>query len=360
MSVVVPTYKEAANIPTLLERLAAVRETHGLDMEVLIMDDNSRDGSVEEVQKFGAPWVKIVVRTENRGLSPAVTQGLYEATKEVVLVMDADLSHPPEKIPELLHELEGGADFVIGSRYTPGGSTNDDWGFLRWLNSRIATLLARPLTSAHDPMAGFFAMRRARLEGVTLNAIGYKIGLELIVKCNLVRVSEVPIHFLDRVRGESKLTLGEQLRYLQHLRRLYIHKFGGWSELVQFAVVGSSGIIVNLVVLRALVELGVSSNIAVAVAIGVSMISNFFLNRRFTFSHARGESIVMQFLGFTAACALGAVLNYVVTLWVKRAAPSLPLEVAALAGVAAGLILNFLTNRYLVFKRKHYRSQGAA
>ena len=141
------------------------------------------------------------------------------------VVMDADLSHPPEAIPGMIARLDDGADFVIGSRYVSGGTTDSNWGLLRWLNSKVATWLARPLTRAKDPMAGFFALRRTTFERATaLNPIGYKIGLELLVKCRCVRVDEVPIHFADRQHGESKLSFREQLRYLQHLGRLYSHR----------------------------------------------------------------------------------------------------------------------------------------
>src|SRR5207247_2034186 len=172
----------------------------------------------------------LLVRTANRGLSPAVLDGLRAARHDRLVVMDADLSHPPEKIPDLLAALEGGADFVIGSRYVPGGSTDAEWGLFRWLNSKLATLLARPLTSAKPPMAGFFAWRRGTFEaGVDLNPIGYKIGLELIVKCRCRKIAEVPIHFADRKVGQSKLSFREQLRYLQHLRRLFIYQYPNWS-----------------------------------------------------------------------------------------------------------------------------------
>ena len=107
--------------------------------------------------------------------------------------MDADLSHPPEVLPAMLAKLDGGADFVLGSRYVSGGTTSHDWGFLRWLNSRVATLLARPLTSVRDPMSGFFALRRSTFElGKDFNPVGYKIGLELIVKCGCERVRRGP------------------------------------------------------------------------------------------------------------------------------------------------------------------------
>ena len=123
-----------------------MREAHGIPIDLLIVDDNSRDGSVEIVASRSEPWVEILVRTADRGLSAAVLDGMRRARGEVLVCMDADLSHPPDALPRMLAKLEAGADFVIGSRYVDGGSTADDWGFLRWLNSRVATLLARPLT----------------------------------------------------------------------------------------------------------------------------------------------------------------------------------------------------------------------
>src|SRR6202030_703634 len=108
----------------------------------------------------------------------------------------ADLSHPPEKIPEMVALLAGNVDVVVGSRFADGSSTADDWGVLRWLNSRVATLLALPLARLSDPMSGFFAMRRSTfLAGRDFNPIGYKILLELIIKCRCKVVAEIPIHF---------------------------------------------------------------------------------------------------------------------------------------------------------------------
>jgi dolichol-phosphate mannosyltransferase len=229
VSLIVPTYREAENIAALAGRVDAVRRAHDLDLEMLLMDDDSRDGTEAAVADLDCSWLRLVIRRENRGLSPAVIDGFREARHDVFVVMDADLSHPPEKIPELLGALEDGADFVIGSRYTAGGSTDDDWGVLLQVNSTAATLLARPLTRAEDPMSGFFALRRETLEaGAPLNPVGYKIGLELLVKCRCRDVREVPIHFSKRERGESKLSFSEQLRYLIHLGRLYRFRiFGG-------------------------------------------------------------------------------------------------------------------------------------
>ena len=352
VSVIVPTYREAENLPLLLDRLDAVRCGYGLDMEVLIVDDDSRDGTVEAIAGYPRFRPQLVVRTADRGLSQSVCEGLSRAGKDVCVVMDADLSHPPERIPALLQALADGADFALGSRYVAGGSTSEDWGWLRWVNSRAATLLARPFTAARDPMSGFFALRREdyRRAAARLNPIGYKIGLELMVKCGCRRIEEVPIHFDNRRFGKSKLTLREQLRYLQHLRRLAIYKYGTWSQLAQFLVVGGLGAVVNLAVLTALLAAGMAVHPALAAAIGVSMVFNFALNRRFTFSYARHHAMLGQFAGFVGACSLGAIVNYGVATVLISQFPGVVPQFAAAAGIVAGATLNFLLNRYAVFR----------
>lgn len=353
ISIVVPTYKERDSLPHLLERIEALRSLHDLTIEVLLMDDQSNDGSVEFVRDGGFEWARMVVRGGPRGLSAAVLDGIRLARHPVVVVMDADLSHPPEKIPDMILALATGQEFVIGSRYVPGGSTDDEWGFFRWLNSRVATLLSRPLTRASDPMAGFFAFRRSEVEKARyFNPIGYKIGLELIVKCGIENVGEVPIRFTDRRFGQSKLTFKEQLRYLQHLRRLYIYKFAYISSAVQFGVVGLSGVVVNLGILSAVVALGVPEAAGVAAGIAVSVVTNFLLNRRFTFGYARSEPIRRQFLGFVMASAAGAGVNYAVTILVSLRWPGLPIQAAALFGIGAGMVLNYLANQFLIFRRR--------
>src|SRR4029450_4981417 len=152
VSVIVPTFREAGNLPELIQRLEKVRRERSLDLNVIIVDDNSRDGTAELIASLGKPWMRLITRTNERGLSSAVVRGLQEATGDVLVVMDADLSHPPEAIPQLIERLKAGAGFVIGSRYVAGGSTDASWGLFRWLNSKVATVLARPFTSARDPM----------------------------------------------------------------------------------------------------------------------------------------------------------------------------------------------------------------
>ena len=358
VSIVVPTYGEAENLPYLIDRVAELAQARALRLEMIIVDDDSRDGAVAIVGSRPESWVRIVVRTEDRGLSGAVLEGLRRARGDVLVCMDADLSHPPEAVPAMLAKLDEGADFVIGSRYTPGGSTSHDWGFLRWLNSRLATLLARPLTHASDPMAGFFALRRSTFEaGRDFNPIGYKIGLELIVKCRCERVVEIPIHFEDRRFGVSKLTLKQQLLYLKHLRRLYAFKYGAWSQLVQFLVVGGTGTAANLLLLTALLAARTPLRLSVAIAIFGSMCFNFALYRRFSSSAARSSPWPGAFVHFVLASSAGALINYLATILTLGRFPGVPPQLAALVGIAAGAAVNFVASRYRAFKATHVRVQ---
>jgi dolichol-phosphate mannosyltransferase len=163
--------------------------------------------------------------------------------------MDADLQHPPAKLPELLAPLERDeADFVLGSRYVAGGSTAEKWSIYRRLNSGVSTFLARPFAgNVTDPMSGFFALRRATFERAKrLTPLGYKIGLELMCKARVERVKEIPIHFAERTRGESKLTLKQQFKYLEHLSRLYDFTFPRASPVVKFAIVLAASWLVAL------------------------------------------------------------------------------------------------------------------
>jgi len=350
VSIVVPTYKEAENIPHLVERIEKVFEA-GFVVELLIVDDDSRDGTEEVVASLGRPWVRLAVRTSDRGLSQAVVEGLRQARYEYVVVMDADLSHPPEKIPELVTTLIHGADMVFGSRYVAGGEIAEGWSVFRWLNSKVATLLARPFTSIKDPMAGFFALPRERfLQADHLKPVGFKIGLELLVKCQCRDVREVPIRFEERRHGTSKLNLREQLNYVRHIRLLATYRYPHLAALVQFLVVGASGTFVNLTILTLLIGGGVAAQVALGIAILGSMTSNYALNRRFTFSYARSGSFLRQYVGFVAVCAVGAAANYATALWMLARFPGLWPQVAALGGIVVGTGSNYVFSRRFVFK----------
>src|SRR4051812_30013489 len=182
ISLVVPTLNEAANLPALCERVG--RALAGRSYEIRIVDDNSKDNTVEVSAELAKTYPLILMtRTQPKnGLGGAVLHGMEAATGEYLVCMDADLQHPPERLPALLEPLEKGeADFVIGSRYVAGGTTQGEWSLFRQLNSKVATLLARPFAGRTlDPMSGFFALKRSSYENASsLTPLGYKIGLEL-------------------------------------------------------------------------------------------------------------------------------------------------------------------------------------
>jgi len=239
LSIVTPTLWEAQNIPDLAVAISSAVSPEIPDWEWIIVDDDSRDGTLEicgDLQREGYP-LHLIIRRKQRDLSLAVVEGLEYAQGAVYVVMDGDLSHPAGMIPVFYGAVKQGADFVIGSRYLPGGSTDDRWTVYRYINSKTATLLSLPLASITDPMSGFFALSPPfwdRCKG--LSPVGYKIGLELIVKGQPSRLEEVPISFRTRSRGKSKLTLRQQLLFLRHLYLLYAYiwrrkrKGGGWRR----------------------------------------------------------------------------------------------------------------------------------
>jgi dolichol-phosphate mannosyltransferase len=224
LSVILPTYREAQNIRPVCERVCAACAAAGLDAEIIIVDDNSQDGTEQVAAELAEQLpVRLIVRRNERGLATAVMAGFDAATADTFLVMDADLQHPPERVPAIAAPvLDDGADIAVGSRYVTEGRSAEEWPVHRRLNSFVATFLARGLTDVKDCMAGFFCVRRDVVERAgRLSPVGYKILLELLARAAPVRVQEVPIHFSTRVAGESKLSLAEQLRYLRHLGRLY-------------------------------------------------------------------------------------------------------------------------------------------
>lgn len=228
-SIVIPTYLEVENIAILIERISKV-DFAGRSFEVLIIDDNSNDGIVEVIERLTLqyPWLRLIVRTGKRDLSQSILEGFEKAHYPILISMDADLSHPPEKIPEMLQALnEPGVEIVLGSRYVPGGSMDEIWPLSRKIASRLAAWVAKVLLSIDlkDPLSGYIAIRKSTLQkGDKLEIIGWKWGLEMMIKCRCTQIREVPIHFSQRHKGDSKLNFKIALRYFSHVKRLAIYK----------------------------------------------------------------------------------------------------------------------------------------
>jgi len=222
VSIIVPTMNEADNINPLLERIFSAEFPDDVALEVVVVDDSSTDDTRSRVREWSTHKpVSLICREKGNGLANAVVVGAKSAAHEFVLVMDADLSHPPEKIGEMvLPLLDGSCDMVIGSRYVKGGST-PQWPLSRKIASKLASLPAYLFTDANDPMAGFFATSTKRLASLRPDIPGFKIGLELLaVEGQALRVVEIPIVFYDRFEGFSKMNKMVIFDYLKQVLQL--------------------------------------------------------------------------------------------------------------------------------------------
>jgi len=231
-SFVIPTYNEAGGIEKLLRAVDGIFKANALDGEMIVVDDNSPDGTGAIVDRLSAELpVRCLHRPGKMGLSSGVIDGWAFARPESVALgaMDADFSHDITIVPKMVEALASGEyGLAIGSRYVPGGGIAN-WPKRRIFTSKVACMLARPLTPINDITSGFFLVRRDALEGVTLDPIGFKIGLEVVAKAHYGKALEIPYVFTDRVVGESKLNQKEILNYLKQLRKLYGRRFFGHS-----------------------------------------------------------------------------------------------------------------------------------
>jgi len=222
LSLVVPTYEERANLGPLVIRLAAALP--GYEYEIVVVDDDSPDGTAEEAAILANRHPITVIKREGvRGLGSAILEGFRNSRGDVLGVIDADLQHPPEVMLKLVKAIGDGADIAIASRHVPGGGI-ENWTRFRRLVSRGATILARPLTGVRDPMSGCFMLDRVVIEGVNLSPKGYKLLMEILVKGRYSTVREVPYTFGNRHAGKSKLSMMEYARHLTLLITLYSYK----------------------------------------------------------------------------------------------------------------------------------------
>lgn len=284
ITVIIPTYNEALNIPELVRRIRA--HTNG-NTQILIVDDSPNEDTREAAldNQCLVNWLPGV----KRGLSRAVIDGIKIAQEnlnsDAVIIMDADLQHPPEAIPLITEALKDN-DFVIASRYIKNGGI-EDWGLKRRLISKVANYLATPLSffKVKDAMSGFAGFKLKGLPKLsTLKPQGYKIVLELLARGKWERVKEVPYTFGVRGKGESKLNRGHFTAYLKQLKSLYLHKFRG----IKFVTVGGSGILVNLSLLYVFKEyVGVSLLFAAVIAAIGGISNNYLWNYLWTFKDMR-------------------------------------------------------------------------
>jgi dolichol-phosphate mannosyltransferase len=228
LSMIVPTYNERDALPELIARLAATFERAGIEGEIIVVDDASPDGTADLAEALGGRYpVRVLRRPGKGGLASAVVDGMKIARGDFLGVIDADLSHPPEALLPMVQALgSDGVDLAVGSRYVAEGGI-EDWPWSRQLVSAVANRLTTALTPVRDATSGFFIVRRRAIDGVTLNPIGFKIGLEIIARARYRRYVEVPYVFTDRKHGFSKFTTREVFWFLKQLAILYGDKYRG-------------------------------------------------------------------------------------------------------------------------------------
>jgi dolichol-phosphate mannosyltransferase len=221
---VIPTLNEAGNIPALLDRINAALEPLQIEHELIIVDDDSTDGTAVVANEYAArdSRVKVFVRRGQKGLAGAVIHGWEHTDAELLGVIDADLQHPPEVLPALIAAIRKGADVAIASRYVNGNGVGE-WNKFRLLDSRCGTLATAPLqrrVKVKDPLSGFFVVRRQCIDSLKLQPEGFKILLEILVKGRIGSAVEVPFQFGSRHSGESKASVRVALQYFSLLGKL--------------------------------------------------------------------------------------------------------------------------------------------
>lgn len=347
VSVVVPTLNEVDNIDALITAIAgALDGVHRY--EVVVVDDASSDGTPAAVRAWaGRAPVRLIERTGTPDLAQAVRDGAAAARAGVVVVMDADGSHPAAALPALVGPVLAGArDAVIGSRYVRGGAM-PGWPLARRALSRAASWLAWPYADVRDPMSGFFALRRELLLAAPAQAAGYKILLELLAGAPDLRVAEVPITFRDRTAGASKLGLRTQWLYLQRLAALAGARVSGGGA-ARYGAVGLLGMVLDVAVFRTLLGLGADLALAHTVSFVLAATSNFLLNRHWTFADAGTDGAAGRYLRFVTLAVLALLLRGGV-LAVGVRGFDLDPTVAMLPAVAATALVNYLGAAFFVF-----------
>ncbi len=385
LSIVIPTYNESANILKLVEAIHRNIPDYVFP-EIIVVDDNSPDGTGKIVDDYIRSletsesnlqnqnnnlkfFVKVVHRKNKNGLISAILEGINSSKGEIILVMDADLSHPPEIIPSMVKELmlDPDCDLVVASRYVEGGSITG-WPFKRKLISKGATKIAQHSLGIkiNDPMSGFFAFRHHILENIKFDAIGYKILLEILVKAKEVRVKEIPYNFIDRKSGSSKLDTSVVFDYVKSVWKLY--RYGKLarqkerrtsvrflSKAGRFYTVGASGLFVNYLVsfLFGAVLYNLWYIYATMIGIIFSMTSNFILNKIWTFEDKdlSVKRTFRQYVSFLAFSGIGAAFQLGI-LYFLVGSQHVNYASSLFIAVAIASTGNFILNKRWTFREK--------
>lgn len=354
LAVVVPTFNEYDNIEPLLHRLEAALK--GVAWEVIFVDDDSPDGTANLLRGIAEqnPQVRVLLRIGRRGLTSACVEGVLSSSAPYFAVLDADMQHDETLLPRMLQRLtQDELDIVIGSRYAEGGSIAG-WERRRELSSRFAGMAARLVVKAdlHDPMSGFFVMRRDAFDRAVRNLSqqGFKILLDLCASASPpLRFAEIPYQFRLREHGESKLDSMAVWEYGMLLAdKLFGHIIP--PRLILFGFVGTLGLFVHLITLAAFLHAGAAFGVSQAIAVLTAMTSNFALNNLITYRDRRltGWRFLKGLVSFYSVCSIGAIANVGAATFIYGKEPVWWL--AGIAGAAIGVVWNYAVSGYFTWK----------
>jgi dolichol-phosphate mannosyltransferase len=358
---IIPTYNEKDNIGLLIDRLQEEFRRIPHEMFILVVDDNSPDGTSSVVkEKMGTCRNVFLVTGNKKGLGSAYIRGMKHAVEtmgaDAVMEMDADFSHNPEDVPRLISGLDGGADFVIGSRYIEGGKIPGDWGLMRRLTSSYGNIFARYVAGMHrirDCTAGFRAIRASLLKQIDLaglNVQGYAFQIALLNQA-LARkavIREIPVEFIDRKRGETKLGVSDILEFMTNAWWI---RFENSKSFLKFCAVGTSGVVVNLGIFSGLIHYGLNKYIASPIAIEISILSNFALNNAWTFASRNTKDrfhIKGMKYNFVSIAALG--ISYVVFVLLSLLFPNVAPQYHQAIGIIPATFFNYFFSSSWIFR----------
>ncbi len=361
--IILPTYNERDNIRLLIPALSRQGARISHEMHLLVVDDNSPDGTADQVRTLMAGNPRLHLLTgEKKGLGAAYLRGMRYALQELqadaVMEMDADFSHLPADVPRLLAALEAGADFVIGSRYVKGGKIPENWGWRRQAISRWGNILTRCLVGLYpvkDCTAGFRAIRGGVLHQIdfhTLESVqGYAFQIALLYQARLNQavITEIPVVFADRVRGATKLGLAEVIEFIIDVWWI---RFQASETFLKFAVVGLLGVGVNLGLFLGLVGLGLSKYLASPLSIEGSIISNFILNNFWTFKDRNAQGTIWtRAVKFKGVSWLALGVSYTTFILLVLLFPRTPPYIPQLLAILPATLVNYFLNSSWTFKR---------
>ncbi|MGY5140449.1 MAG: glycosyltransferase [Candidatus Nitrosopumilus sp. Bin_571-38] len=374
ISIIIPTYNESENIIKILRSIGEIIPKN-ITTQAIVVDDNSPDGTgklvedyLKNFKKMTDYTIEIIHRKAKDGLSSAIMKGIQQAKGDMIVVMDSDFSHPPQIIPKLIESIKKyQCDIAVASRYIKGGKIQG-WSLKRKLMSKFATLIAKKGLGidTKDPMSGFFAFKRNIIKELNIDAIGYKILLEILVKTKGVSIKEIPYTFQDRELGNSKLDMKTIIDYYKSVWKLYRYgkplekqekrssvKFV--SKAARFYTVGASGFAVNYMI--SLLFTGGISEMwylhANIIGIIASVTTNFILNKAWTFGDRdfRIKKTVSQYGKFAMFSSIGALVQLGMVYFLVDSA-ELAYPLALILAVMTAAFGNFIFNKKYTFKEK--------